>query len=158
VTEGRTYCVDRSHQLTPNRAGCKSTVGARLEPPGHTERLLAHEQRVAAELARLGQRPPGTDPRRRKCSRKGRNNGALGRERRRLLLRLLARAGGRMPCRELRLAAGLDWDAFRRLTVPRWFRRLGWKHGGRAAGLVELTPGGWTAVASVDAGDAGGRI
>jgi hypothetical protein len=137
--------VDRSH-LERSSTYCKRKSGhfwARLKregrtdevlpPPGHEDRIRAHQARVQADLARLGLADPGP------CRRAAPRGVSLAR--RRLLVCLLSEAGGRLSRLALFRASGLGSECYGGLLRHPWFRLAGCKKHS-PAGWVSLTRAG----------------
>jgi hypothetical protein len=127
-----TYCERKSGSFYSRfkREGRKDEV---LPPPGHEDRILAHQARVQADLARLGLADARPAPR-------GGPRG-VSLARRRLLVRLLSLAGGRLSRRALFRASGLGSECYGGLLRHPWFRLTGCKKHS-PSGWVSLTPAG----------------
>jgi hypothetical protein len=127
-----TYCERKSGSFYDRlkREGRKDEV---LLPPGHEARILAHQARVQADLARLGLAdvPPAG-----RAAPRG-----VSLARRRLLVRLLDAAGGRLSRRALFRAAGLGSECYGGLLRHPWFKLTACKKHS-PAGWVSLTRAG----------------
>jgi hypothetical protein len=128
-----TYCHRKSGSFYDRlkREGRKDEV---LPPPGHEARILAHQARVQADLARLGQVHPAARA-------AGGSARGVSLARRRLLVRLLDAAGGRLSRRALFRASGLGSECYGGLLRHPWFRLVGCKKHS-PSGQVSLTRAG----------------
>jgi hypothetical protein len=131
-----TYCHRKSGSFYDRlrREGRKDEV---LPPPGHEDRIRAHQARVQADLARLGLADAGAQ--RVSAGRAAPRGVSLAR--RRLLVCLLSEAGGRLSRLALFRASGLGSECYGGLLRHPWFRLAGCKKHS-PAGWVSLTRAG----------------
>jgi hypothetical protein len=133
-----TYCERKSGYYWA-RLKREGRTDAVLDPPGHEDRILAHRARVQADLARLGLADAGAGAQRVSAGRGAPRGVSLAR--RRLLVRLLSGAGGRLSRRALFRASGLGSECYGGLLRHAWFKLVGCKKHS-PAGWVSLTPAG----------------